>query len=454
MPLLYEMEYNDERVLANRFDSQIQGSLKSVGDIDWFTFSNNFPTQLKVTFTFGSSPGLWNVQLMDEKAQVLSGRNIGASFYPGTDKFVYDVPAFSVGDYFFRISQPNIYQNSGAPYTISVERPNIRITKDSYSYNEGTKAVVSIEILGDESYIGSYSTYYKISGVSSSDIEIPLEGSIGIANGKGSLIIPLASDQTTEGEERLSVEFGRWSGGIGNFVSQYASLGSTEFLVQDTSVTPTPSYILTAVSPTVVEGSVASFYLSTTNSPTGDIPFEITGVTVSDIVGGNLRGNASINLNGNATINVPITADNLTEGDEILTVTVQGKSASTIIKDTSQSTPTTAKGSLTILVDKGVLGPSPFILKALPEEITSNGNTVTSHLIIYNGVKFNYADVDALITTVVRNGNFTDEFRNEILDLAPNLKDVKYEDLVKLVGVGNIDNVILNVAGADGNFVG
>ena len=55
MPLLYEMEYNDERVLANRFDSQIQGSLKSVGDIDWFIFSNNFPTQLKVTFTFGSS---------------------------------------------------------------------------------------------------------------------------------------------------------------------------------------------------------------------------------------------------------------------------------------------------------------------------------------------------------------------------------------------------------------
>lgn len=120
----------------------------------------------------------------------------------------------------------------------------------------------------------------------------------------------------------------------------------------------------------------------------------------------------------------------------------------------TQSTPTTAKGSLTILVDKGVLGPSPFILKDLVEEITSNGSTVTSHLIIYNGVKFNYADVDALITTVVRNGNFTDEFRNEILDLAPNLKDVKYEDLVKLVGVGNIDNVILNVAGADGNFVG
>lgn len=120
----------------------------------------------------------------------------------------------------------------------------------------------------------------------------------------------------------------------------------------------------------------------------------------------------------------------------------------------TQSTPTITKSSLIVLVDKGVLDSKPVVLRGLTEEVTSNGSTVTSHLIIYNGVKFNYADVDALVSTVVRNGNFTDEFRNEILDLAPNLKDVKYEDLVKIVGTANIDNVILNVAGADGNFVG
>jgi hypothetical protein len=215
------------------------------------------------------------------------------------------------------------------------------------------------------------------------------------------------------------------------------------------------TFTINSATSQVNEGSTVTFNLTMTNVTSGtSLNYEISGVTASDISRSNLSGTVTVGPDGKATISIPIAADNLTEGDEILTVTAQGKSASTTIKDTSQSVPTTSKNSLTVLVNKEVLGPNPVILKDLVEEITSNGSTVTSHLIIYNGVKFNYADVDALITTVVRNGNFTDEFRNEILDLAPNLKDVKYEDLVKLVGVGNIDDVILNVAGADGNFVG
>ncbi len=72
----------------------------------------------------------------------------------------------------------------------------------------------------------------------------------------------------------------------------------------------------------------------------------------------------------------------------------------------------------------------------------------------YRGIQFNYADIDPLIMTVLRDGNFTDEFRQEIADLVPSLKDISFDVAVKFVGTANIDSVIVNVAGADGNFVG
>ena len=55
---------------------------------------------------------------------------------------------------------------------------------------------------------------------------------------------------------------------------------------------------------------------------------------------------------------------------------------------------------------------------------------------------------------VTSDGNFSTEFRKEISDLLPSAANFSYQDTVKLVGTANIDNVILYVAGADGNFVG
>ena len=58
-----------------------------------------------------------------------------------------------------------------------------------------------------------------------------------------------------------------------------------------------------------------------------------------------------------------------------------------------------------------------------------------------------------MIMTLTSDGNFTSEFRKEITDLLPAAANFSYLDTVKLVGTANIDNVILYVAGADGNFV-
>ena len=79
---------------------------------------------------------------------------------------------------------------------------------------------------------------------------------------------------------------------------------------------------------------------------------------------------------------------------------------------------------------------------------------MTAHILNYNGTKFNYKDVDALLTTVIRDGNFTDEFRKEITDQYPTLGNISYTEAVALVGAANIDAVLISVAGADGSYVG
>jgi len=101
---------------------------------------------------------------------------------------------------------------------------------------------------------------------------------------------------------------------------------------------PAPSYTLTASTLTVNEGSTAIFNITTTNVATGtDLNYTISGVNAADLTAGLLVGKATIGANGQATINVSITADNLTETNETLTLSTQGTSASVIINDTSKS---------------------------------------------------------------------------------------------------------------------
>jgi len=109
---------------------------------------------------------------------------------------------------------------------------------------------------------------------------------------------------------------------------------------------------------------------------------------------------------------------------------------------------------LLIIVDSGIIGTSAVLLKNLIETSTYTDGVITNQVLEYAGTSFNYSDIDKLITTVTRDGEFTTEFRKEITDLLPAAANFSYQDTVKLVGTANIDNVILYVAGADGNFVG
>ena len=191
----------------------------------------------------------------------------------------------------------------------------------SGSINEGSTATFT---LTTTNVAQGTSISYSISGVSSSDVTGGLSGSVSVdSNGQATISVPIVADSSTEGSETLTV------------TAQGASASTT---INDTSITPVPTYTVSASSTSFNEGSTATFTLSTTNVAGGtSISYSISGVSASDVTGGSLSGSVNVGSNGQATISVPLVADTFTEGNETLTVTVQGQSASTTVVDSSTS---------------------------------------------------------------------------------------------------------------------
>lgn len=108
--------------------------------------------------------------------------------------------------------------------------------------------------------------------------------------------------------------------------------------------------------------------------------------------------------------------------------------------------PPIGEHQLTLIAD--VFG-TVLLLKDLSETVSAD-----SHTISYNGVSFNYSEIDGLITTVVRDGEFTEEFAYEISESFPSVGSISYATAVGLVGISQIDDVLLYVANADGSIVG
>jgi hypothetical protein len=72
--------------------------------------------------------------------------------------------------------------------------------------------------------------------------------------------------------------------------------------------------------------------------------------------------------------------------------------------------------TLSVIVDKNVLGPDAVLLKGLKESMTMTNGAITKHIVEYAGSTFEYDQIDSLITTVTRDDEFTAEFTKEIND--------------------------------------
>jgi uncharacterized delta-60 repeat protein len=120
----------------------------------------------------------------------------------------------------------------------------------------------------------------------------------------------------------------------------------------------------------------------------------------------------------------------------------------------STSTEVTSEAHLlNVIVDKGVIAVGAVILKDLVETIFYTNGVVSSHTVQYAGITFDYKQIDSLIQTVTRDNEFTSEFTKEINSYLNAEANITFKIAVGLVGIANIDSVILTVAGSDGNYV-
>jgi hypothetical protein len=113
----------------------------------------------------------------------------------------------------------------------------------------------------------------------------------------------------------------------------------------------------------------------------------------------------------------------------------------------TSSWPAPSEGVHTLDVIVDIFG-EVFLLKNLTEVVDGSAHTIR-----YNGTVFSYSDVDSFVMTVVRDGEFTAEFSQEIAQSFPVHAGIKYSTVVAIVGVSTTDNLLLSVAGADGSYV-
>lgn len=240
----------------------------------------------------------------------------------------------------------------------------------------------------------------------------------------------------------------------GNFaVARYNTSGAL-----DQTFGNLPTYTLKTNATAIDEGQIASITLTAQYIDAGTVvPYSISGVSASDLTSGTLNGSFTVNESGQSTAYLAISNDALTEGVETLTLQAGGATINLTINDTSKTpTPIISEEAhtLCVIVDKGVINPNAIYLKNLVEKITYTNGAETGRTIEYSGVKFDYAQIDPLITVVLRDNEFTTEFTKEINEYVQSDLNIKYKVAVALIGSANIDGVIVSIAGADGNYVG
>lgn len=237
------------------------------------------------------------------------------------------------------------------------------------------------------------------------------------------------------------------------------TLSNVEFLqFSDETVTVSATYLITPSADAYDEGQTVSFNLITTNLDAGtSVAYTLSGVSAADISGDSLKGTATVAASGVTLISVGLLNDQLTEGDETLTITLddfQDKSASVTVNDTSKGHfIETMEYTSTILVDEGILGADPVLIEGLIENITTTDGVITNHSLSYAGDSYDYDSIDSLISVITRDGEFTSEFFQEISDYAPSAGNITYDDVVRIVGVSGISETIIQIAGADGSYV-
>jgi hypothetical protein len=109
---------------------------------------------------------------------------------------------------------------------------------------------------------------------------------------------------------------------------------------------PEPTYSIEKSVSSVDEGASVTFTLTTTNVANGTVlPYTISGISSTDVTSGSLSGSFTVS-NNLATSTITLSADQLTEGAETATLTLNNAAASNfvLVNDTSVWTPNLISG--------------------------------------------------------------------------------------------------------------
>ena len=117
--------------------------------------------------------------------------------------------------------------------------------------------------------------------------------------------------------------------------SSYA-VGSATGTYSISASSQNPTYKITSTKTSFNEGANAEFNVVVTNVlPGTTLTYSITGVSSSDILGGQLTGTTIVPTNLQAKISIGLVEDKLTEGPETLRVSILGNTATATVNDTS-----------------------------------------------------------------------------------------------------------------------
>ena len=180
----------------------------------------------------------------------------------------------------------------------------------------------------------------------------------------------------------------------------------------------------------------------------------VFGGSVSNFTGSGSTYTALFTIASNSSINGSVSVLSGMFSDLAGNLNADGSDTNNTVYFARASTVSNETHNLSVIVDKNVLGASATLLKDLTEYITYTNGAISKHTVEYAGLYFDYDQIDSLLTTVTRDGEFTSEFTKEINDYLGTELNIAYTTAVKLVGAASIDAVILTVAGADGNYVG
>jgi hypothetical protein len=220
-----------------------------------------------------------------------------------------------------------------------------------------------------------------------------------------------ATNSTADGV--VSVGSGVFTDTAQNANADGSDANNTITLNVDT-VIPTISLSTNKTNLIAGEAAIVTFELSEASTTFSLSDVSVEGGALSNFTGSRASYAATFIPAANNTANGVISVPSGVFTDASGNKNADGSDSNNSLNFTRLPTITNEIHALSVIVNKNVLGVSATLLKELKESITLTNGVITKHLVEYAGLTFDYSQIDSLITTVTRDGEFTAEFTKEI----------------------------------------